>query len=116
MTCNVFFAKHVKTILWSLFIITISFIRLPEGVDIQFIPYLDKIVHLVLYFILGLLMSTETENKFWPVVYVILLAASIEIGQNELTTYRTGDYIDFLAGLIGGVLGLYLKNIVKAVK
>ena len=111
-----FVARHKWTIAWSIVIIVLSFIRLPERTGPELIPYADKIVHLVLYFVLGLLLSKEGGDLRIAVVYIILLGALIEVGQQEFTTYRTGDYVDFLMDLVGGYLGLYFKDVVNLIK
>lgn len=110
-----FYKKHTKTIIWSIIIIILSFIRLPQNTGAELIPYADKIVHFILYLILGIIMSNETDNKRIALIYIILLGMLIEIGQSELTTYRTGDYLDFLTDLISGILGLYHKNIIDRI-
>lgn len=111
-----FISKHRWAIAWTIVIITLSFIRLPERQGPELIPYADKIVHLVLYYVLGLLLGKEGSDKRIAAVYIILLGALIEIGQQELTTYRSGDYVDFLMDLVGGYLGLYLKDVINLVK
>ena len=111
-----FINKYKWTILWTGTIIILSFIKLPETSGPILFPYADKIVHLFLYLILGWLMTKEIQNKYFAAFYIILLGILIELGQSLLTTYRTGDYIDFLADLIGGYIGLYHKNIIQLIK
>ena len=110
-----FYKKHTKTIIWSIIILILSFIRLPQNTAAELIPFADKIVHFILYLILGIIMAHEADNKLIAVIYIILLGMLIEIGQNELTTYRTGDYLDFLTDLVGGILGLYHKDIIDSI-
>ncbi len=113
---KMFIYRHRWTLIWTIVIIILSFIRLPERTGPDLIPYADKIEHFVLYFVLGFLLSKEDSNMRISAVYIILLGALIEIGQGVLTTYRTGDYLDFLMNLVGGYIGLYHKNIIKLVK
>ena len=71
----------------------------------------DKVVHFCMFFpfpILAFIAFDKYSDRFpmsifWIVVVFgagVLLAVATELGQNFLTTYRSGDRNDFLADLI----------------
>lgn len=71
----------------------------------------DKIVHVVLFFVLAALAYWSGVGERRPSVTLIVvacaaLAAAIEIVQS-LVGYRTGDPKDFVAGTLGAVAGAF---------
>lgn len=84
------------------------------------IPFLDKVVHLIEYMILGFLFSralrhTETqltrkEVVFWTLVFCLLYGASDEFHQ-WFVPGRMTDIFDLVADGVGGTLGgSFLKH------
>lgn len=84
--------------------------------DIGFFPNSDKIYHLFAYFSLAIswLFSflKKQNSKFIIALGCIIYGIIIEVLQNTLTTYRTGDYLDVLANTLGVVLGLVVFNLI----
>lgn len=76
----------------------------------------DKVYHIIAYFTLTIcwLLSfyKKSNLKYRIVVFCILFGIIIEILQQSLTSYRTGDYKDVLANIIGIVLGLFVFNLI----
>lgn len=76
----------------------------------------DKVYHIIAYFTLTIcwLLSFYKKSylKYNIVVFCILFGIIIEILQQSLTSYRTGDYKDVLANIIGIVLGLFVFNLI----
>lgn len=74
----------------------------------------DKVFHLIAYFTLTIcwLFSfyDKPSLKYIIVIFCILFGIIIEITQQSLTSYRTGDYKDVLANTIGIILGLLIFN------
>jgi len=81
------------------------------------IPYGDKVVHFIFYFVaavLGALFFVETkEEKSTLIKYLKILALSliffgivIEVIQEVMTVNRSGDVFDALANSIGVILGI----------
>jgi len=103
-------------LLWTIIILVLSFIKLPEATGPELIPYADKLVHFFLYFVLAFLLVREGAGKLVTVIILILLGGGVEILQGILTTYRSADFFDFLSDLAGGLLGLYHKNIIQLFK
>lgn len=77
------------------------------------ITHLDKWQHCFAYFVLSiswLNVFYKKKKKLLIVVCCILLGIIIEILQNKLTSYRTGDYHDVIANSLGVLLGLFAFN------
>ena len=76
----------------------------------------DKVYHIIAYFTLTIcwLLSfyKKSNLKYRIVVFCILFGIIIEILQQSLTSYRTGDYKDVLANITGIVLGLFVFNLI----
>ena len=81
------------------------------------IPYGDKVVHFIFYFVaavLGSLFFIETkEEKSMLIRYLKILALSliffgiiIEVIQGTMTVNRSGDVFDALANSMGVILGI----------
>ena len=95
----------------TLILVILSLIKIPAhnfGVTHQ-----DKWQHCFAYFVLSiswLIVFYKKKKKLLVVVCCILLGVIIEILQNTLTSYRTGDYHDVIANSIGVLLGLFVVN------
>ena len=95
----------------TLILVILSLIKIPAhnfGVTHQ-----DKWQHCFAYFVLSiswLIVFYKKKKKLLVVVCCILLGVIIEILQNELTSYRTGDYHDVIANSLGVLLGLFAFN------
>ena len=77
------------------------------------VTHLDKWQHCFAYFVLSiswLIVFYKKKKKLLVVLCCILLGVIIEILQNELTSYRTGDYHDVIANSLGVLLGLFAFN------
>jgi VanZ family protein len=81
------------------------------------IPYGDKVVHFIFYFVaavLGSMFFFETiEEKSIRIKYLKILAISliffgiiIEVIQGTMTVNRSGDVFDALANSLGVILGI----------
>ena len=95
----------------TLSLVILSLIKVPAynlGVT-----HLDKWQHCFAYFVLSiswLIVFYKKKKKLLVVLCCILLGVIIEILQNELTSYRTGDYHDVIANSLGVLLGLFAFN------
>ena len=77
------------------------------------ITHLDKLQHCFAYFVLSiswLIVFYKKKKKRLVVVCCILLGVIIEVSQNTLTSYRTGDFYDVIANSLGVLLGLLVFN------
>ena len=81
------------------------------------IPYFDKMVHFGMFFILGLFIGAKKEYQLaatiysWQIYFAAIYGGLIELAQSYLTTTRKGDWIDWLADLIGLALGIWMVKI-----
>jgi len=76
----------------------------------------DKAVHSIMFLgLAGVIFFDNTRYLRFPIskmrifwstfIFPIALGGLIEILQADLTTYRTGDWFDFLFDVIGGLIG-----------
>lgn len=110
---------YIKKYPLSLFIVAVviylSFFKPPET-SLEEIPNIDKVVHVCMYMGLsGMLWLEFLRNhrdgnvKMWhawigALVCPVLFSGCVELGQEYLTTYRGGDWLDFAANTTGAVL------------
>ena len=112
------FFKYPIPILWILVILYLCFFDLSEvEPDSLKIPNLDKLVHLILYYVLCYLLmaakwSEQKNYNLSVIVFCILLGIFVELMQNFVFTYRSAEYLDMLSNLAGIFLGFftYLKT------
>ncbi|WP_339662074.1 VanZ family protein [uncultured Polaribacter sp.] len=76
---------------------------------------IDKVYHSIAYFTLGVIWLfsyyKKPEKKYLIVICCIIFGIIIEIIQNKLTTYRSGDYLDVIANSCGIFLALLIFNL-----
>lgn len=114
--------NNIFTIIVTAIIIYLSFANAKtfEGVDIFKIPYLDKIVHFCLYFLLMMVIIiehrkslTNTRILIFIALVPVILGGIIELLQSDLTTSRTGDVLDILSNTSGVVCSLLLWLLIR---
>ena len=75
---------------------------------------IDKLYHLIAYFVLSscwlFSFYKKPALKYIIVIACIIYGIIIEVLQDTLTMYRTGDFKDVLANTSGIVLGLLVFN------
>lgn len=75
------------------------------------VPFFDKWAHFVMYGGLSFLLFLESRRfltlplSLLLLLYACLMGGLMELGQAYLTTYRSGEWLDFLADSVGAVLG-----------
>ena len=86
----------------------------------QDVPFFDKWAHFVMYGGLSFLLFLESHKR--PItlplaisllLYACLLGGLMELCQAYLTTYRSGEWMDFLADSIGVLLGCVIALLAK---
>lgn len=117
--------KNIFSIIIALVILFLSFTG-QETFDkfyIPKIPYLDKIVHLGMYFLL--MLSLIFENKSWLTSakkYIILAmipvcyGIAIEIFQPLLTKSRISDFFDACFNVLGVIFAILVWVIFKQLR
>jgi VanZ family protein len=117
--------KHIKTLLKdniifiaaaiTIGIFCLSLIKMPKS-EIK-ISNVDKIYHGFAYFTLAfswlLVFYKNQKKKYLIVISCIIFGIIIEVIQSKLTNYRTGDYLDVLANLLGVLLALLIFNLIS---
>lgn len=105
-----FSIKYLYSLISSLMIISLSLIK-TDSINqnsLLNIPHIDKIVHLGMYFALTsiLLIENRVKNKIFITIITILFGGVMELSQQFLTSYRSGDYLDLLGNTTGSILAL----------
>ena len=105
---------------YSIFILFISLIRIESQID--YIPYLDKLVHTAIYFFFCLIWYTPFKDIFinktliYLFIFSILFGVFIEFLQEKAVYYRTAELLDIWFNVLGTIIGcsfLLLKNNIK---
>ena len=70
------------------------------------IPYFDKMVHFLLFFMLCLLFfrpfkSLQLRQYLWASLLTLALSALLELSQHIFTSTRNSDIYDFIANISG---------------
>jgi len=77
---------------------------------------IDKLFHFIAYFTLSfswlLAFYRKVRLKYVIIILCILYGILIEVLQNKLTDYRTGDYQDIIANTIGIFIALIFFNLI----
>ena len=115
--------KHIKfikiaTIVWVVMLLYLCLAPSPELPDGFEIPFLDKIAHFIIYFVLCVFMILIFKIPKWKHQIFILIISLfsfslfIEIMQYVMPlgrTFSAGDLIANISGIIAGVI-IYPKN------
>jgi VanZ family protein len=76
------------------------------------IPHFDKVVHLTMYFLMGLSWSGVFHNReksvFWVLGLLFILGLSLEILQFYFLTGRFFEIPDLIANITGSILGIII--------
>lgn len=121
------------TVSWLLIvaILLACFLPVPET-EMDDVPFIDKWVHILMYLVLSSSLWIEYLRSHTHIDYLklcvgaivlpIVLSGLIELGQAYCTTTRSGDWLDFLANVIGVGLGallgftVYRRHFLKKVR
>jgi len=104
---------HIPAILWTLFIASSCLLPASSFKEFSFDLFeLDKLVHLILYFVFVLLWAISSKTDFSKKQTLILAAVSIAFGivieilQSTMGLGRAYDIDDIIANTIGCILGI----------
>lgn len=106
--------RYSKSILFSVFILALCLTPADNFSQTQFnVPFLDKIIHFSLFFILSLLLKAEIKivkfrKLFYILLYVTVLGVFIEVMQANCIPGRNGDVLDFLSDFSGALIAFFL--------
>ena len=113
-----FFTKYWMSISLCVVILYLCFMDTSSLPKVH-ISNFDKFVHVVMFLAIPVVVFFENASYFrkkvstWKIIgysfiFPVLYGGLIEIGQEYLTTTRTGDWMDFLFDGIGAFLGLII--------
>lgn len=118
MQFTVFIRYNYKIILWSLVIAYLCFSPSDGFKKVPIIiPHLDKVVHFIMFFVLGMLMEALKIRKInlitriWLPLLGIVYGGLIELVQYYLIDGRHGDLVDWTADILGLLIGIGLVKI-----
>jgi VanZ family protein len=113
-----FLQYYYKIILWSLVIAYLCFAPSDGFKKVPIaIPHLDKVVHFIMFFILGLFIEALRIRRLAPKfrfrlpLLGVVYGGLIELVQHFLIDGRHGDLIDWTADILGLVIGIGLVRI-----
>lgn len=113
----------VVTAIWAIFILVVTTLPAKALPGIHF-PHIDKIVHFILFMILGFFLSGVIKVKWkfsvlknWAIVTVLaaLIFGIIVEGLQEFVPGRRTDFWDLLFNFIGAVTGVYLFRLLRII-
>ena len=116
-----------RNIIWAIIIFVLCSIPgndLPKTSALS-IPHFDKIVHFGMFFVMGIFLfseiSIQTKLKRISITSIILLmiaiyGATIEYLQQNYFINRSGDYLDLLADVLGGIIAVIMYPWLKKQK
>lgn len=106
--------RYLLTLLTLVLILCLTFYKPPYMERTDTLIEIDKLAHLVMYFTLSAVFWYENfkvtlrPKMFWMVVFAVILpiafSGAMEYLQYRLTSYRTGDFDDFVYNTIGVLL------------
>ena len=102
-------------------IFVVCMVPIPET-PLSGVSFIDKWTHIALYLALGIVFWTEycrSKTRLKPfalfvvsVLLPVLMGGLIEVMQENLTTCRSGDWMDFAADAVGVVAGALIGRCV----
>ena len=106
--------RYLLTILTLILILCLTFYKPPYMERTDMVIEIDKLAHLVMYFTLSAVFWYENfrvtlkPKMLWMVVFAVIVpiafSGAMEYLQYLLTSYRTGDFDDFVYNTIGVLL------------
>ncbi len=123
MDLKILLKKFFPTISIVVIILCLSLMRVSPRSDMPEVPFGDKIVHVVMYMGLMLVFYFDVYRQNLPkssfrrsLLYGLfafgVFGGIVELLQMYCTTYRSGDWWDWVADVFGVVLGLWLGKYV----
>ena len=117
----------LRNIIWAIVIFILCSMpgdNLPKTSAIH-IPHFDKLVHFGMFFIMGIFLYAElnfqTRLKRFQIILISILVITIYGGlieylQQHFFTNRSGDYMDLIADVLGGLTAIALYPWLKKQK
>ncbi len=115
--------KHYKfTTVVTIAVILLSVLPFHEKTPLDDVPFIDKWTHCVMYAGLSVAMWLDMKGykrHLHPTTYILawllpsLLGGLLELVQKYLTTYRSGEWMDFVADALGAVIATVVCYIIS---
>lgn len=105
-------------IIWSVFILILCDMPMPEIKTIRFFQGFDKLAHTGIFFVLTVLLFSGSIRQHHTRSFRLITAlkifavtvafgGAIELLQKEMFTYRSADWWDFFADVTGIGMGIF---------
>jgi len=106
-----YYLRILAILLWTVVLVVASLA--PATKSIFFFKNQDKVLHFSAYLLTALLACrtlqffslSQSKIVFISAIYAISVGALLEVFQRTFTASRHGDWLDFLANLIGAACG-----------
>ncbi len=120
-----FFWNYPLSMLWAACILILCIMKISDISPPKFnFKGLDKCVHFAFFFFFTLFIFYEGNRQpyspisriklSWGLIAItILYGGGIELLQKYIFTYRSGEWLDLLADVSGGLLGVILYNFIS---
>ena len=118
--------RYPLTLLLAVAIVLLSMLPIPDMKIDEQVPLADKWTHMVMYGVLTLVIWFEYRRAHrmkctWKLLLLAFLApiamgGVLELMQANLTTCRSGEWLDFVANTIGVCIGTVLGLLIKVPK
>jgi VanZ family protein len=113
------FLRFWKSISWFIFILLVTFLPVSGGRKIVLFNHADKIIHLCLFLVFSIFLVSDARKLFHTsivdknVTMIVILTGIITGLFTELVQYyfiasRSGSVLDFIADIVGILVGLSL--------
>jgi len=113
------FFRFWKSISWFIIILLITFLPAPGGRTIVLFNHADKLIHLCLFLVFSIFLASDARRFFHVssveknVTVIVILTGIITGLLTELVQYyviaaRSGSVLDFIADIIGILVGFCL--------
>ncbi|MEK9649487.1 MAG: VanZ family protein [Gammaproteobacteria bacterium] len=105
--------KHIFVIGLYVVVFVLAIIPTSLNSSISFIPFQDKVIHLMTFFLLSVatLYAFKITQFFYVFIYIVCFGIGIEIVQYFIS-YRSSEILDIFADIIGALIGFkVLKKI-----
>jgi VanZ family protein len=111
-----FFRRWRWPIIWLAVILTLTSIPGRDVPQVPLFPEADKVVHLTMYAVLGALVSASVGGRgvsVGRVIVAIAVFAAFDEWHQQFIPGRTMDVMDWLADVIGCLLGLIFLAVAR---
>lgn len=115
-----FFRIYGMSTVLSLFILYLSIVKEMPDFHIPTFSFQDKVLHGLAYTVLALALGYELYRQrytfkektmfLWAIAYPILLGGLIEILQENFFPPRSGEWSDWMADIIGVLIGFFIAK------